>query len=170
MCLGAESSAGPLKSPAVWPKNPLMPRTTHAMSPSALFPLRPVLLATLAACSTLLAGCDYLGIEKPTAEAERKAAEGKAIGSACRQAARALEDCYRYNPKASKAAIFDGWKDMDAYMRENKLDTITPVTPPEPAKPKAAPDAAAQNEDVADEKPAKADAAKADKKAPAAKH
>lgn len=147
-----------------------MPRTTHAMSPSAIFPLRPVLLATLAACSTLLAGCDYLGIEKPTAEAERKAAEGKAIGSACRQAARALEDCYRYNPKASKAAIFDGWKDMDAYMRENKLDTITPVTPPEPAKPKAAPDAAAQNEDVADEKPAKTDTAKADKKAPAAKH
>jgi hypothetical protein len=133
------------------------------MTPSALSPLRPLLLATLAVGSTLLAGCDYLGIEKPTAEVERKTAEGKAIGSACRQAARALEDCYRYNPKASKAAIFDGWKDMDAYMRENKLDTITPVTPPEPPKPKAAPDAADHTEEVVDEKPAKAD-----KKAPAA--
>lgn len=133
------------------------------MSPSALFPLRPLLLAVLATGSTLLAGCDYLGIEKPTAETDRKVAEGKAIGGACRHANRALEDCYRYNPKAIKAAIFDGWKDMDAYMRENKLDTIAPVTPPEPAKPKAAPDAAGHTEEVVDEKPAKTD-----KKAPAA--
>jgi hypothetical protein len=82
----------------------------------------------------LLSGCDYLGIESTVQVAEQKAAEGKAIGGACRHANRALEDCYRYNPKANKAAVFDGWKDMDVYMRENKLETIAPVTPPEPPK------------------------------------
>ena len=25
-------------------------------------------------------------------------------------------------PKASKASVFAGWKDMDAYMRENKIE------------------------------------------------
>lgn len=117
-------------------------------------PLRPALLALLTAASALLTGCDYLGIEKPTAEAERKVAEGKAIGGACRHANRALEDCYRYNPKAVKAAVFDGWKDMDVYMRENKLDTIAPVTPPEPPKPKAPPKAEgeADDEHAADDK------------------
>ena len=90
------------------------------------------------AALTALAGCDYLGIEPASKAAEGKVAEGKAVGGACRHANRALEDCYRYNPKANKAAVFDGWKDMDVYMRENKLDTIAPVTPPEAAKKPAA--------------------------------
>jgi hypothetical protein len=97
------------------------------------FPRRLALACSVLAL-TALAGCEYLGIETPAKEAEGKVAEGKAIGGACRHANRALEDCYRYNPKANKAAVFDGWKDMDVYMRENKLDTISPVTPPEPPK------------------------------------
>ena len=69
----------------------------------------------------LLAGCDQLGIETPAVTAAKKEAEGRAIGSACRHAVRSIEDCYSKNPKALKAAIFDGWREMDGYMRENDI-------------------------------------------------
>ncbi len=76
----------------------------------------------LALCALLpLSGCDVLGIETATQVAEKKEAEGRAIGSACRHAVRSVEDCFRSNPKAGKAAVFAGWKDMDAYMRENEI-------------------------------------------------
>jgi hypothetical protein len=91
-------------------------------------------LTTLALASTLaLTACDYLGVESATQMNEKKSAEGKAIGGACRYSSRALEDCYKLNPKAMKAAVFDGWKDMDAYMRENNIAPVKPA--PEPPKP-----------------------------------
>ncbi|MDP2811386.1 MAG: hypothetical protein Q8O34_14670 [Rhodocyclaceae bacterium] len=76
-----------------------------------------------------LAGCEQLGLDtaaKEAAAAAVKEADGKAIGGACRHAGRALEDCYLMNPKASKAAVFAGWRDFDAYMRENKLEIVRP--------------------------------------------
>lgn len=76
-----------------------------------------------------LSACEQLGIDDPVKIAAAKEAEGKAIGGACRQAMRALEDCYVLNPKAQKAAIFAGWRDMDEYMRENKIEGIAPVVP-----------------------------------------
>ena len=83
-----------------------------------------------------LAGCEWLGIDDPAKLAAAKEAEGKAVGSACRHAQRAIEDCYTLNPKAQKAAVFAGWKEMDEYMRENKLEGIAPVVPrPGTAKP-----------------------------------
>lgn len=82
----------------------------------------------------LLAGCDQLGIETPAQTASRQENEGKAVGGACRHAGRALEDCYRSSPKTSKAAIYSGWRDMDAYMRENKLDVVVPADEREAAK------------------------------------
>ena len=87
------------------------------------------LLVTLAC--TLLAGCDLLGIEGASAAAERKSAEGKAVGAACRHAGRAIEDCYILNKKAEKAAIYAGWREMDDYMRENKLEPVPPQLKPE---------------------------------------
>lgn len=89
--------------------------------------------------AALLAGCDMLGIETAAQVAEKKDAEGKAIGSACRHAVRSVEDCFRSNPKAGKAAVFAGWKEMDAYMRENEIVGMpfTPA-PPEPAAEPAA--------------------------------
>lgn len=75
----------------------------------------------LAIGTLLLPGCEMLGIETPAQQLARKEAEGKAIGSACRHAVRSIEDCFRSNPKAGKAAVFEGWKDMDAYMRENEI-------------------------------------------------
>lgn len=98
------------------------------------FPLRLRLAAGLLLLP--LAGCEWLGIDDPAKLAAAKEAEGKAVGSACRHAQRAIEDCYTLNPKAHKAAVFSGWKEMDEYMRENKLEGIAPVVPrPGTAKP-----------------------------------
>ena len=92
-----------------------MPRLTVAFT----------LTATL-----LLAGCDMiggaLGIESPEKVAAAREAEGKAVGGACRHAARAIEDCYAMNKKADKAAVFAGWRDMNDYMRENKIEPVAP--------------------------------------------
>jgi hypothetical protein len=84
--------------------------------------LRPLLLAA----TLLLAGCDQLGIEAASAVAARREGEGKAVGGACRHAGRAIEDCYAQNKKADKAAVFAGWREMNDYMRENKIEAVAP--------------------------------------------
>ena len=84
-----------------------------------------VLIATLLA-ATLLAGCEMLGMESPEKLAAARDAEGRAVGAACRHAARAIEDCYILNKRIDKAAIFAGWRDMNDYMRENKIDAVAP--------------------------------------------
>jgi len=93
-------------------------------------------LVLLSICGILLAGCEQLGIEDPAKAAAAKEAEGRAIGGACRHSGRALEECYALNKKASKAAIFTGWRDMDAYMRENNIEVVPP--PGQAAAPKKA--------------------------------
>ncbi|MBT9513598.1 MAG: hypothetical protein IV104_14765 [Acidovorax sp.] len=88
----------------------------YLKSPST--PLRLMVLAGL----LLLAGCDKIPGLGPDPRVAQRDAEAKAIGGACRHALRGLEDCYTLNPKAAKASVFAGWKDMDAYMRENKIE------------------------------------------------
>jgi hypothetical protein len=80
----------------------------------------------LICASLLLPGCDMLGIESASSIAARREAEGKAIGGACRHAGRAIEDCYALNRKAEKAAVFAGWREMNDYMRENKIESVAP--------------------------------------------
>ncbi len=87
----------------------------------------------------LLAGCDKLGFEDAAAEKAIEEAEGKAIGSGCRQTGRALEDCYQINRRSPKAAIFAGWREMDGYMRENKIEEIKPDFPMKPPPGKGRP-------------------------------
>jgi hypothetical protein len=70
-----------------------------------------------------LAGCDLEALLADPKVAQKEA-EAKAIGSACRHGLRSIEDCYSLNEKAPKAAIFGGWKEMDQYMRDNKIDGI----------------------------------------------
>ena len=86
--------------------------------------LPPTLLRLLAATAAalLLSGCDKIPGLGPDPRIAQREAEAKAIGGACRHALRGLEDCYTLNPKASKASVFAGWKEMDAYMRENKIE------------------------------------------------
>lgn len=125
-----------------------------------LRPLAPLmLLAALA-----LAGCERLGIETPELQAQRKEAEGKAIGAACRHAARAIEDCYALNKKADKAAMFAGWREMNDYMRENQIEPVAPqLAHAEP--PAKAASAAEEGGEGAADKHGDAHADKADKPA-----
>lgn len=118
-------------------------------------------LAVLALATSLLAGCDMLGIESPEKIAAARDADGRAIGAGCRQAARAIEDCYTLNKKADRAAIFAGWRDMNDYMRENKLEPVTPQIAPQAVKP------AGKGDDAADDKHT-ADAGKGNDAKPAA--
>ena len=107
------------------------------------------LLRFLPFCALLLAGCEQLGIEDPAKVAEAREAEGRAVGGACRHSGRALEDCYKLNAKASKAAIYAGWRDMDTYMRENNIAVVPSgstssskkAPPSEPAPTETAPKA-----------------------------
>ncbi len=86
-----------------------------------------LLLLNLAACDQIQ---QKMGIEDPAAKEARTEAEGKAVGGACRHSGRAIEDCYSIYTWLPKAAVYTGWRDMDAYMRENKIETIEPVLPP----------------------------------------
>jgi len=86
--------------------------------------MRRPFLALLMTLPPLLAGCDLLGIEGAGVVAAKREAEGKAIGGACRHAARSIEQCYAANKKADKAAIFAGWREMNDYMRENKIEAM----------------------------------------------
>lgn len=119
-------------------------------------------LIALVLASSLLAGCDMLvgalGIESPEKVAAAREAEGKAIGGACRNAARAIEDCFALNRKADKAAVFAGWREMNDYMRENKIEVVAPQSTTQLASVKSV--------DAEDkpEKAAKAKSGKEDKK------
>ena len=75
----------------------------------------------------LTAGCEQLGIETPAVTYARLQADSKAVGGACRNAGRAIEDCYAMNKKADKAAVFAGWREMNDYMRENKIEAVAPL-------------------------------------------
>ncbi|WP_439518602.1 hypothetical protein [Hydrogenophaga sp.] len=80
-----------------------------------------VFTVCILSAAALLSGCEALGIESATLVNAKKEAEGKAIGSACRHAVRSIEDCFGSYPRAGKAAVFAGWKEMDEYMRENAI-------------------------------------------------
>lgn len=82
----------------------------------------------------LLAACEQineqLGLEDPVKREARLDADGRAVGGGCRQSGRAIEDCYAIYSWLPRASVFAGWREMDAYMRENKIDTVVPQLPP----------------------------------------
>ncbi len=95
---------------------------------------RSAIAITILAAPLLLGGCDQvqskLGIEDQAAKAAKLEAEGKAVGGACRQSGRAIEDCYSVYYWLPKDAVYGGWREMDVYMRENQIQTIAPTLPP----------------------------------------
>jgi len=124
--------------------------------------LRPAVYA-LPLAALILAGCDMLGLDSPEKLAAAREAEGKAVGAACRHAGRALEDCFMLNKRVDKAAIFAGWRDMNDYMRENKIENVAPVVMPQTLAAKS-PDSKADSAKDTDEKgdkPEKPDATEA---------
>jgi hypothetical protein len=112
-----------------------------------------------------LGACDQvnqkLGLEDPAKKEAKTEQEAKAVGSACRQSGRAIEDCYSIYNWLPKAGIYAGWREMDEYMRENKLETIEPQLPPPEGpgskKKKKAQEAAAETEANAAEPEKKAE-------------
>ncbi|MBV1776385.1 hypothetical protein KSF73_11750 [Burkholderiaceae bacterium DAT-1] len=76
------------------------------------------------------------GCEKFTEITNQAKFNGRAIGAACRQSGRSLEDCFQRNPRVARADIFSGWKEMNEYMMAKKLEII----PPPPDKPKSEPE------------------------------
>ncbi len=114
--------------------------------------------AVLAACLMTLTGCDQLGIEPASLVAARKEAEGKAIGGGCRHAERSIEQCYAQNKRADKAAVFAGWREMNDYMRENKIASAPADVEVARAEPAAGSDAS--TEAAAKPNPAQATAAR----------
>jgi len=79
-----------------------------------------VRLTLISIAALMLAGCEIPGVYPDPKIAQREA-DAKATGGGCRHAMRGIEDCYTMNPKAPRAAVFTGWKEMDQYMRENKI-------------------------------------------------
>jgi len=88
--------------------------------------MRRFAIAIALAGTALAAGCDMLGIESAEKTAAAREADGKAIGGACRHAGRSIEDCFLTYRKAERAAVFAGWRDMNDYMRENKIESVPP--------------------------------------------
>jgi hypothetical protein len=86
-------------------------------------------IASLALFIPFLVACDAVQERMGLPIAAKVEAEGKAIGSACRHAGRGLEDCFRLNAKADKAAVHTGWKEMNEYMLKNNMQAITPEFP-----------------------------------------
>lgn len=127
---------------------------------SAIMRLR-ALIPLLLCCFLTLGGCEQLsgklGLEDPVKKAARQDAEGRAVGGGCRQSGRAIEDCYAIYTWLPMESIYAGWLDMDAYMRENSLETVTPLLPPpqDPRKKRRKPAEPVTEEDS----PAEADAA-----------
>ena len=78
----------------------------------------------------LLAGCDQISERLGLPDPAKQEAEGKAMGAACRNAGRGLEDCYQLHAQASKAAIYSGWKEMNEYMMKNEMQSLPPEIPP----------------------------------------
>ncbi|MBM4181161.1 MAG: hypothetical protein FJ209_06385 [Betaproteobacteria bacterium] len=99
-----------------------------------------------------LTGCDQLTERAGFPNAAKVEAEGKAIGGACRHAGRGLEDCYRLNKSASKAAVFAGWKEMNEYMLKNSMQTVEPSVGPHAGQ--SADKVADKPSDKSSEKPA----------------
>jgi len=104
-----------------------------------------LLVPLLSACEQM---AELLELPNPQKVAALAEAEGKAVGGACRQGGRSLEDCYALNAGAQKAAVFAGWREMNDYMLQNNMEVVPSQLPrpgevaPQSLAPVAAADAA----------------------------
>lgn len=83
-----------------------------------------IILALL--CAPLLGGCVKGVFPDPEAEAKKTEEEASATGAGCRQAGRSLEDCYARNEALNRNGAARGWREMDEYMRLNKIEPQPP--------------------------------------------
>ncbi|MBI5936284.1 MAG: hypothetical protein HY850_00380 [Betaproteobacteria bacterium] len=83
-----------------------------------------LMLSSLSACDVLK---DRMGIKDPA----KVEAEAKAVGASCRLSGRSLEDCYNLNESYPRAPIYSGWKEMNEYMAERKMEAQPPSLGPD---------------------------------------
>lgn len=88
--------------------------------------MKPVIAVPCLCLALCLAACEQIAELDGSKTAD---ADGRAVGGACRHAGRALEDCYALNERAPRPAVFAGWREMNDYMTQNKIDTVTPQVP-----------------------------------------
>ncbi|WP_137937642.1 hypothetical protein [Chitinivorax sp. B] len=85
-------------------------------------------ITLLAVAVSGITGCDQINNAL-----NRKQREAKAVGAGCRLSGRSLEDCYKRNPRADRAEVYAGWREMHDYMTQKKIDNIPPpVDEPKP--------------------------------------
>lgn len=104
---------------------------------TAMMRIAPLLLIPF-----LLAGCDVVKDRMGVKDPAKVEAEAKAVGASCRLSGRGLEDCYNLNPASPRAPIYAGWREMNEYMAERKMEAQPPVLDEE-GKPIAMQDEAA---------------------------
>jgi hypothetical protein len=125
--------------------------------------MQPRLTAALLCALLGATGCNLFGGESAESVAARREADGKAVGGACRHAGRAIEDCYTLNRRADKAAVYAGWREMNDYMRENKLEPVAPSLNTETVAQADAESKRARGDKAADKAAEKTDDKPADK-------
>ena len=84
-------------------------------------------IAVLAICIPMLTGCLKGLIPDPEVEAKKSEDEAAATGASCRQSGRSLEQCFVRNEGLNRSGALRGWREMDEYMRANKLDPQSPT-------------------------------------------
>jgi len=89
--------------------------------------MRKIVCFVFVAALPFLSACDRLADTLDIPNPAKETANAQAIGGACRQTGRSIEDCYALNPEEQKAAIFSGWKSMNEYMIEHKLKEVPSV-------------------------------------------
>ncbi|MBB5019988.1 hypothetical protein HNQ59_003296 [Chitinivorax tropicus] len=100
--------------------------------------------------SMLVALLGTTGCDQINNALNRKQREAKAVGAGCRLSGRSLEDCYKRNPRADRAEVYSGWREMHDYMMQKKIDNIAPPAD----EPKPDPKTEAAEEDQGKDKPA----------------
>ena len=88
-------------------------------------------IAPLLLISFLLAGCDVVKDRMGVKDPAKLEAEAKAVGASCRLSGRSLEDCYTLNDSSPRAPIYAGWKEMNEYMAERKMEVQPPRLGPD---------------------------------------
>ncbi|MDR2881919.1 MAG: hypothetical protein LBV29_08500 [Azoarcus sp.] len=92
--------------------------------------MRKTICFVLVGAMLFLSACDRVADLLEMPNPARETADAEAIGSACRQTGRSIEDCYVLNPSSQKAAVFAGWKSMNDYMLERNLKEVPSVVSP----------------------------------------
>ena len=94
----------------------------HSLAlPCAAFPARP---RSSPCRAPSLAAATCSASNRPRRSPPRARPTARRSVGACRHAGRAIEDCFAIYKKADRAAVFAGWRDMNDYMRENKIEPV----------------------------------------------